>query len=191
MTNKISRNLNLVIPIYQGNLKLYAHHTPIDAEHFDRFFDVIGKTFAKIMGGGFGITAGPAIAAKMLRKVAEEEEVWDSTDPNAVTVRRGLMAEIRRLTNIVMPAENGGWELVPFDHCISVKSIDEDDVSEIENAIVFFSVNWHMHARQLRRIALEGAAELRLGQVTSSNAMEFRDSLPTSTPADPSTTKPA
>lgn len=182
MTPKINRKLHLVVPVEQGDLTLHVHSTPVDGEIFDDFFLPISKTFSAIYQEGLGVVGGPRVAAKMLKAVAETLGIWDSEDPEAKTVKRGFMAECHRLTNVFVPGDKG-WQMLPFDDAVRTGVIDKDDASEVENAVVFFMLVWLMHRRTERQSVLEGAASLWGARVTSSNCTEYRDSLPTSTPA--------
>jgi hypothetical protein len=181
VTPKLNRKLHLVIPVEQGDLTLHVHSTPVSGEIFDTFFLYIAKTFAKINAEGLGILAGPKVAAKILKALAEADGVWESEDPNVPTVRDGLMAEIKRLTNVLVPGKNG-WEMQPLETAVKAGLLDQEDATEVENIITFFTVNWLMHKRELRARVIESAAGLWGGQLTSSSCTEYRDSLPTSTP---------
>lgn len=176
---KIDRRLNLVIPVDIENGTVYVHSTPIRQEVFDAYFMEIAKTFSAIYGEGLGMLAGPRVAANVLKKVATELNRWDGP----AGVERGLMAEIRRLSNVIAPSGNG-WAPLPFDQAVKQGLLDAADVAEVENAIVFFTVVSFMHRRAEVREILEGAAQLWGAQVESSSVTEFTASLPISTPPE-------
>jgi len=178
MTVKINRKLHLVIPIEQGERTLYAHSTPVETETFDTFFLPIAKTFSAIYTEGLGVIAGPRIAAKMLKQVSESINQWDE-------VKTGFLAEIRRLTNVFAPTDTG-WSMIPLDEAINKKVIDKDDASEVENAIVFFTLSWLMHKKTDREKILHDAAALWGARVEYLSCTEFRDSLPILTAKDSS-----
>lgn len=182
MTVKINRKLHLVVPIEQGPRTVYIHSTPIDAEVMDVFFLPISKTFAAIYGEGLGIVSGPKVAAHILKAVSQRLEMWESDDPTAVTVKSGVLGEIRRLTNVMAPGADG-WQMLTLDDAQRQGVIDAEDAAEVENIITFFTVIWLMQKRSLREQVMEGAAGLWEGQLTPSNATEYRNSLATSTPA--------
>ena len=177
MTAKISRRLHLVIPITQEGKTLYAHSTPIGAETFDMFFLPIAKTFSAIYTEGLGVIAGPRVAAKLLRRVAESLNQWDE-------VNTGLVAEIKRLTNVFAPSDTG-WKMYPLDDAIRTNIIDKEDGAEVENAIVFFTLAWHMHNRNDREPVIRDAAILWGARTESLNCTDFRDSLQISTNVEP------
>lgn len=174
---RIDRKLNLVVPVEREDGALYVHAAPLSREVFERYFLVISKTFAAIYGERLNVVAGPRVAALMLRKVAQDMGVWDGPEGAAL----GLMGEIRRLSNVMVPRSGGGWEMVPLDSAISSQMLDEDEVSEVEGAIAFFMVASAMHKRaDLPPIwaALEAFWD---AEATSLNAMGYVSSLKTST----------
>jgi hypothetical protein len=112
----------------------------------------------------------------VLRKVAETMGIWEGEGG----VKSGLMNEIRRLTNVVAPGVNG-WETIPFQEAVNKNAIDEDEVSEVENALCFFSCAYRMHRKTEREPILAGASQLWGGQLSSSDVTAFMRSLPTLT----------
>lgn len=177
---RIDHKLNLVIPVERDDgSTVYVHSAPIARQAFEAYFIEISRTFTAIMAGGHGSTSGPRIAALMLRKIAMDTGRWEGEGG----VEQGFMSEVRRLSNVVAPRE-GGWGLVPMQEAIDRKFFSEDDVSEVENALVFFTVASSM----LRRKELEGVLEAVCGlwgaRTESLNCSEFAASLTKSTPAE-------
>lgn len=177
MTPKVNRKLHLVLPIAQEGRTLYVHSTPIASETFDAFFLPIAKTFSAIYTEGLGVIAGPRVAAKLLRRVSESLNQWDE-------VNTGLLAEIKRLTNVFSPSDTG-WKMIPLDDAARTNVIDKDDVAEVENAIVFFTLAWHMHNKRDREPVVKDAAVLWGARTEYLNCTDFRDSLPISTNIEP------
>jgi hypothetical protein len=94
------------------------------------------------------------------------------------------MAEIRRLSNVIMPSEKG-WQAVPFQDAIDKELLDDSDIAEVEGLIAFFICASAMSRKTevqsvLQRMALWGAS------ITSSNSTEFAASLPISKPEETS-----
>jgi len=174
----IDRKLNLVIPVDNSDGSVtYVHSTPISREVFERYFKIIARTFAEIYSGGYTVYAGPRVAALLLKSTAMDLGVWDGP----TGVERGLMAEIRRLTNVVLPAPQGGWVTMPFVEAIKAGQINDDDVAEVDNALAFFTVACAMHKKSDLMGILSGASKLWGGSTTSFNCTEFAASLTTST----------
>jgi len=168
---KINRRLNLVIPIHREKDVIYVHSVPISAEVFEANFMTISRTFASIYGLGLGPTAGPRIAGMMLKKVGAELGLEKET--------QSLINEMRRLSNVIVPT-NAGWETIPLQDALDKKLIEDDDVSEVENAIAFFTVLSCMHRRDQLKQMLDEAVKLFGAQLESSSCTEYATSLRTS-----------
>lgn len=184
----IDRKLNLVLPVERETGAIYVHSTPISKAVFETYFEVISKTFASIYGGGHAVQAGPRIAAMMLKKVATDMGIWGGQ----AGVENGLMNEIRRLSNVIAIGDRG-WETMPLDDAIARDVLGEDDLSEVENAIVFFIVASSMHKKTDLPAVLGGMGVLWDALTTSSNSTEYANSLKTSTRDEPTgeTAKPS
>ena len=185
----LNQKLNLVIPIYgppvvatdsvSGKetttdvISAYVHSAPISREVFDKFYLVIAKTFSAIYGEGLGYMAGPRVAAKLLRTVAEATGQLEE-------VQQGLIGEIRRLSNFIVPGQSS----IPLEDAARTKKISDEDLEEVDNAITFFTVASSMHRREELRMVMLGASRLWGARTTSSNCTEFAASLSTSTAAE-------
>lgn len=180
---EINRKLNFVVPIERDGSTLYAHATPISREVFENYHLVIAKTFSKIYNEGLGFSAGPRVAAMLLKQTAIETGVWGNRQDGTAGVEAGLLGEIRRLTNVIALGPNG-WAPFPFAEAIAKGLVDADELSEVENAIVYFTVASAMHRKAELTAILAGAANLWGAQVTSSNTTEFAASLQTSIAID-------
>lgn len=189
---KIDRRLNLVVPLYEDTqdaspVIAYVHSVPLSMAVVDRWFIMLGKTYNAIMSEGFGMAAGPAHAARILRHLATANGVWtDSVGKEGsreVGVENGLLAEIRRLTNVLLPAD-GKWKMVPWAVASEQKMISEEDVSEVENAIVFFIAAYATLNRGQREAIITKSAEVWGAQLTSLDITAFGSSLRTSTVID-------
>jgi len=173
---RIDKRLNLVTEVQTENGSVFVHSAPISREVFEKYFLVISKTFAAIIAEGLSFVSGPRVAALMLKKVASDSGVWEGNDG----VNKGLMAEIRRLSNVSMPSENG-WKSVPFQDVIDKGLMDEADIAEVEGLVAFFICASAMSRRieirsVLERMSVWGSS------ITLLNSTEFADSLPISMP---------
>lgn len=171
---KINERLNLVVPIFGSgdSITAYVFSTPITRETFEASVMLVSKTFATINGQGLGAIAGPRIAKLIMERVANQTEEQQAYF--------ALMAEIRRLTNVMVATPNG-WQMVPFQAAIDDGTIDQDDLGEVENAIVYFTVASAMHTRRVLKSILPGAVTLWGAFTTSSDIMTFGASLRTLT----------
>ena len=175
---KIDRKLNLVIPIDRDDgSRIYVHSTPISLAVFEAHYLVMAKTFAAIYNEGLGVTAGPRVAAMTMKKIAENLGVWAGEGG----VESSLVNEMKRLTNVLAPGANG-WETLPYGEAVKRGIIDEDEASEVENALAFFTIAYRLHRKTEREAILNGASRLWGGEISSLGFTEFKASLPTSTP---------
>lgn len=173
---KIDRKLNLVLPLEDEGKTLYVHAMPISRQVFERYFKVISKTFNEIYTGGHGVISGPRVAAMLLKSNAETMGEWDGE----AGVERGLMAEIRRLTNVVALTDQG-WQSVPYEVARKEGMLDDDTASEVENVIVFFIVASSVHLKAELPAILKTLSGLWNVRVESSNCTDFASSLETLT----------
>lgn len=180
---KINERMNLTIPVYDGAGSIYAyvHNEPISREMFEAHFLILSKTFAAIHTEGLGDAAGPRVSAMMLKRIAARNH-----DEESAT---SLLNEIRRLSNVLYRTPTG-WDNIPYQNCIDDEMLDLDDVSEVENAIVFFTCSWHMHRKSIAKDILDGAVKLWGASITSSTLSEFHGSLKVSKKADTSGESP-
>ncbi len=95
---------------------------------------------------------------------------------------QGLLPELRRLTNVLVLEEGRGWITHPYHDARSW--LDEDDRSEVENAIAFFITTSAVMRRDMVPATLDLANSLWGAQTTYSDCTEYAASLPTSTPAE-------
>ena len=176
---RITETLKLAIPLYDGSDQIYAwvHSAPISREVFEANFLLLSKTYAAVIGSGLGEVAGPAVAAMTLRAVAKTLVAKDG-DADALTLP--LLNEIRRLSNVLAPTPQG-WETIPLHDALAANRLDPEDIGEVENAIVFFTLCSAIMPRRMRPEFLNGAAMLWGAQITSLNATAFGACLQTST----------
>lgn len=179
---KIDEKLNLVIEVEGDKGSVWVHSTPIGRETFKRYYLPLAKAFSKIYKEGLDVTSGPRVAAMVVEDVSRELGIWEGEGG----VENGLMAEIRRLSNVIVPGDKGGWVSIPLESALNEKRFSEEEAAEVENAVCFFIVASAMHSRSDRKVALLGMTSLWTGQITSLSSTEFAASLRTSTETVPS-----
>lgn len=173
---RLNQRLNFVIPIECEVGEILVHATPISREVFERYYMEIAKTFSRIYNDGLGITAGPRVAKMILKQVATDLGTWDGP----AGVESGLLAEIRRLANAVVPSPSG-WEVISLHEAVTKGVINPDDAAEVDNALTFFSVASSMHKRAELSVILEGAGRLWGARAESLSCTELKNSLQTLT----------
>lgn len=170
---KISKKLNLVIPMeLDDGGTYYAHSTPLSREAFEKYYKLIARTFSAMYEDGMSTIAGPRVAALMLRSAAEELQLDEG-------IVAELLNEVRRLTNVMLPSEEG-WQAIPFQAAVNRGMIDDDAAAELEGQIVFFICNSAMHTKERLKVILHGLTLLWGSQITLQNSTEYLRSLQTS-----------
>ncbi|EFE63991.1 predicted protein [Escherichia coli B088] len=172
---KISRNLNLIIPVRTEKGNGWIHATPISKEVFKEHFFILSKTFSAIFSEGLGVVAGPRIACLMLERISSDMNIWDGEKG----VRNTLVNEIIRLANLVYPAEGKGYDTIPLDMALERGIVEFDDVA---GELVFFtcvsSINTPEQTEQMM-LAVSGMWNSR---ISSLSLTEWIASLPTLKP---------
>lgn len=173
---KISRNLNLIIPVRTEKGNGWIHATPISKEVFKEHFFILSKTFSAIFSEGLGVVAGPRIACLMLERISSDMNIWDGEKG----VRNTLVNEIIRLANLVYPVEGKGYDTLPLDMALERGIVEFDDVA---GELVFFtcvsSINTPEQTEQMM-LAVSGMWNSR---TSSLSLTEWIASLPTLKPA--------
>jgi len=91
-------------------------------------------------------------------------------------VKKGLINEIVRLTNVLVIGEKG-WESIPLDLAIKREILDEDEESEVLSALTFFTAICRVAPKDLRMSFLEMAGSLRSWELTSLDSTEYLNGL--------------
>jgi len=195
---KINRHLNFVVPIYGEEIAKFGsdgkpetkngkpvmtrtviawvHSVPLAGEVLEKYEIILAQTYSGCFGLGLGVTAGPAKAMRILKNIAMASNAWDGDDG----VDKGLVEEIRRLTNVIVPTEKG-WHAIPLEVAVAQKKLDSEDKAEVENAVLFFIATSATLPREPRKQMLEAMADLWDARLSPLNATAFASSLGTST----------
>lgn len=167
---KLNEKLNLVIPMTDDNgNEYYLHTTPLSPEAFNANYLLLSQGFSFMVEQAVQITAGPKIANLVLRDLAERQgrsEVYEA-----------IIAEIKRITTVIKQSENG-WEPLPLSSAIARKVINEKELDEAMNFIVFFILTSALMSGQKLTASLEYMNGLWGSQNTSLTSTGWRDSLP-------------
>lgn len=178
---KIDRKLNIVIPVeVEGKGLVYIHSAPISRDVFEQFYLELGKVFSQCFDSvnqAHLALSAPQLAYPALKKMSMDAGSWEM-------VKKGLINEIVRLTNVMIAGDNG-WESIPFDLAVKREMLDEDTESEVLSAIVFFTAISRVAPKDLRTAFLEMAGSLRNWQILPSDATEYLNGLMMSAKAVP------
>jgi len=178
---KIDRNLNLVLTVERDEGDAYVYSSPISKDVFERYFLTISKTYAAMLenGGEWLVRMGPRVAKMMLKRVAEADGSWEGPEG----VQNGLLAEIRRLSTVLVMTDQG-WDHVPLEQAVSKNLFSADDADEVENAVTFFIVG----CASMRKREADALMSMIFGifgaSTTSLSLIDYQSSLPTSKPEE-------
>ena len=169
---KISRNLNLIIPVRTEKGNGWIHATPISKEVFKEHFFILSKTFSAIFSEGLGVVAGPRIAFLMLERISRDSGIWDDDKG----VRNTLVNEIIRLANLVYPVEGKGYDTIPLDMALEREIVELDDVA---GELVFFTCVSSINSPEQAKGTLDVVNGIWSTQYSSLNLTDWIASLPT------------
>lgn len=190
--------LNLVIPMgtERDDVSAYVYHTPISQEVFTANYRALSAAKSALAAKGlyYMMDSGPRVAALALRDeglkdAAERGEIDAEGKPNDKRTL-ALLGEIKRLTMALVP-DGAQWSMLPIDIALQQGKLDEEEWSEVESAIVFFTFHYAMCKKASRPRIAKATASVLKGSITSSSAMEFVASLPTLMPAATTASKAA
>ncbi|WP_369065309.1 hypothetical protein [Burkholderia gladioli] len=196
---QINEAMNLVVPIVSDDsgVRVWGYHTPISRQVFEANYRVLAATKASMMSKGamYMMDSGPRIAGlTLLDEGMREAEARGRYAKDGKTVvdeaTPALMAEIRRLTMVLVPGP-AGWDLLPIESAVAAGKIDEEDQAEAESGIVFFTCICALASKADRKNQASGTASLLKGSITSLSPTEFAASLPKSIPDETSARKAA
>ncbi|HBP8983031.1 TPA: hypothetical protein L6726_003731 [Escherichia coli] len=169
---KISRNLNLIIPVRTEKGNGWIHATPISKEVFKEHFFILSKTFSAIFSEGLGVVAGPRIAFLMLERISRDSNAWEGDKG----VRNTLVNEVIRLANLVYPVEGKGYDTIPLDMALEREIIDLDEVAGELN---FFTCVSSINSPEQAKGTMDVVNGIWSTQCSSLNLTEWIASLPT------------
>lgn len=182
---RINKKLNLVFPLVtESEKKVFVHSAPISRDVFEQFYSELGGVFTKCFEGmneAHLALAAPQLAYPALKSMAKKSGTWED-------VRKGLINEIIRLTNIIHTGEKG-WETIPMDVAQKQEVIEEDDSERILSDLIFFTSISLVAPMQFKEAFLQAAGSLRDWEFTSLNSTEYMNGLPTLTVKESTKTK--
>ncbi len=169
---KISRNLNLIIPVRTEKGNGWVHATPISKEVFKEHFFILSKTFSAIFSEGLGVVAGPRIAFLMLERISRDSNIWEGDKG----VRNTLVNEVIRLANLVYPVEGKGYDIIPLDMALEREIIDLDEVA---GELIFFTCVSSINSPEQAKGTMDVVNGVWSTQCSLLNLTEWIASLPT------------
>jgi hypothetical protein len=170
---KLNRNLNLVMTVESVRGPLHVFSMPLPRSIFEANFRLMARTFSSLYTDNFVAISGPKVAVLLLMEQANALEVK--------TEAEGLLNEMRRLTNVFAPTENGGdYEIITYYEARKKKLIDDEEAADIEGAICFFILVCRVASNYQRNSLLTGLSILWNVETTSLTLSEYQNFLQTS-----------
>jgi hypothetical protein len=192
---EINKSLNLVISVEREDETLYVHAMPIAYEVFQKYYLVLGKTFASLGQQGLTSIAGPRVTMMLMEDIAKStaragvENVsswWEGPDG----IEKGLKAEMVRLSNILTPTPQKGWAVGPLDQALKSGFLSAEEAGDVLNQLGFFTA-CSAAPRADRALLVRQSARLFNGSTTSLNCTDYAASLTISTQDESSGEKEA
>lgn len=168
---RIDKKLNLVSNITRDDGSVvYLHVTPLPYEVVEEHCLLLGNLFTNFISQVGGLGAARVAAMMLRKKIRKEQELsGDSSGPNVVD-------EIQRMTSVIWN-DKGTWKTTGLDSALKQEIISPDEYREVEGEVVFFMVSSAIQKAELIAPTVGAVIGMYGGQLESSSATAFRDSL--------------
>lgn len=168
---RIDKKLNLVSNITRDDGSVvYLHVTPLPYEVVEEHCLLLGNLFTNFISQVGGLGAARVAAMMLRKKIRKEQELsGDSSGPNVVD-------EIQRMTSVIWN-DKGTWKTTGLDSALKQDIISPDEYREVEGEVVFFMVSSAIQKAELIAPTVGAVIGMYGGQLESSSATAFRDSL--------------
>lgn len=173
VNTKLERDLSIVFTLESGAV---VYSKPVARAVFEKNYLQLAKVYSAIMEQSL-ITTGGSIAARMLREL----QTQGLADADLFI---GNIHQRTMIATYVEPAKDGvvgTYEQHMMADAIRKNLIDEDDVAEIENLLVFTTAASYLAgSKATAALVMNFVLGMRKAQRTSSTFTEFLNSLLTS-----------
>jgi hypothetical protein len=170
----LDKRLNLVLEVERDDKSVvYVHSTPIPRQMWKTHYTFLSMAINSMYQDGFP----PATCARVCYQ--RMAELADENKERFGDLGRTLFAEIWRLTNVLVPTDQG-YEAIPFYHMLKGdKDLDMDNVEEVQNFICYFTAaSWVHGLNRKEREAFQVLMTKGFGvQITALPLTEFRNSM--------------
>lgn len=180
----INKRLNLVLSVERLDKSVvHVHSVPISREIYESHYTFITMVMSSMYSDDFSPATCSRIAYLRMRELGSKEE----NKARFGDIDKTLLAEIWRLTNVLVPGERG-WETVPFyevmERAQNQGPLDLDDVREVQNYICFFTAASWGHTSRGEREAMYDVLTRYGALITPSDVTVHRTSLSISSPEE-------
>jgi hypothetical protein len=173
----LDKRLNLVLEVERDDKSIvYVHSIPISRQMWKTHYTFISMAINSMYTDGFPPATCARVCYHRMLELAEQNR------DRFGDLGRTLFAEMWRLTNVLVPTDQG-YEDIPFYNLIKGdKELDADNVEEIQNFICFFmAASWVHGLNKKEREAFQLLMTKGFGvQITALPLTEFKNSIPTS-----------
>lgn len=168
---RIDKKLNLVSNITRDDGSVvYLHVTPLPYEVVEEHCLLLGNLFTNFISQVGGLGAARVAAMMLRKKIRKEQELsGDYSGPN-------IADEIQRMTSVIWD-DKGTWKTTGLDSALKQEIISPDEYREVEGEVVFFMVSSAIQKADLIAPTVGAVIGMYGGQLESSSATAFRDSL--------------
>lgn len=171
---KFDRSLTMVMPLALDVGQATVRSTPFTAAFFAANYLAIAKTFGRMHDEEMAATTAPRVAALVLGDIERE---LAGIGKGQAAPPSPIMNEIGRLTSIELP---GGAGRIPWAQVRATGMLTAEDVSEVENALVFFTVALSMYPRSVGPTMVNSALSLWGASLESSGTPAATELVPSS-----------
>lgn len=174
---RVDENLNIVVPIGDGATPaLYAVSIPVSRLVFEAHFRVLSLLHAEIISeGGAYLPIGIRCAALLAKEIGTREASKRGASGDSGV--SALLAEIQRLTTILAPDGDRGWEDFPVPSAINAGHLSAEEWEEVHGAILFFTGAYWLAASRKRAEMAQNIASMLGWSLTPSTPAAFGASL--------------
>jgi hypothetical protein len=173
--SSLDKRLNLVLEVERDDKSIvYVHSSPISRNLWKTHYTFLSMSINSLYADGFPPSTCVRIIYNRMLEIAEDnkERFGD--------LQKTLFAEIWRLTNVLVPSDQG-FETVAFYNAMRDENIlDQDNVEEVQNFICFFTAaSWVHGLSRKEREAFQQLMTKGFGvQITPLPVTEFKNSIP-------------
>jgi hypothetical protein len=181
-TNPIlDKRLNLVLEVERPDgSTCYVHHQPISRQMWKTHYTYLSIVINSLYADGFPPSTCARICYNRMQEIAEQQK------ERFGDLQKTLFAEIWRLTNVMVPGDNGLETMSFYDVMKSDKIFDADNLEEVQNFVCFFTAaSWVHGLNRKEREAFQLLMTSGFGvQTTASSVTEYKSSIPISKPEE-------
>jgi hypothetical protein len=177
----LDKRLNLVLEVERDDKSIcYIHSAPISRNLWKTHYTFLSMSINSLYADGFPPSTCARIIYNRMLEIAEQQK------DRFGNLSKTLFPEIWRLTNVLVPTDQGFDTVSFYDAMRDPKILDQDNVEEVQNFICFFTAaSWVHGLSRKEREAFQQLMTKGFGvQITSLPVTEYKSSIPISKPEE-------